>query len=271
MYRRYTQEDFVEAIPHFERAVEIDPDYGQAWAALASVYWISYRKYFAWTLIVNPNGAADFSSWLQTRQKAEDYLEQAMKHPTPLAHQVESQMSWDYRQFDKALSEAEQAMKLDSNDPEGHKAMAWALIFAGRAGEAVGAAETGLRLDPYYPAPYHSALGIAHLMMRQYTEAEAALTRALSLNPESKNLLLPLTVAFVHLDKQEKARGALKQFSDFFFIYRTPDIESYIEWWPFKREADIRFFGGGLIEAGLCCEEQLEAYIGRVRQGGTLE
>ena len=269
LYRRYTPEDFVKAIPHFKRAVEIDPDYGQAWAALASLYWISYQNSYAWTFIVNPN--RDISnSWLQTRLKAGQYLEQAMKHPTPLAHQVESYMSWDYRQFDKALNEAEKAVTLDPNNPEGHLAMAWALIFAGRAGEAVASAENGMQLDPYYPAPHLYVLGMAHLMMGKYTEAETALERGLGLNPENKNQLLPLTVAYVHLDKQEKARGTLKQFIDFFILY-APRIETYIEWWPFKREVDIRLFGDGLIQAGLCCEEQLEAYIGRVRQGGTLE
>jgi TolB-like protein/class 3 adenylate cyclase/Flp pilus assembly protein TadD len=268
-YRRYTPEDFVEAIPHFERAVELDPDYGQAWAALASVYWITYQKSFGWSMIVNPN-RNNFSSWLQTRLKAAEYLEQAMKHPTPLSHQVESQMSWDYRQFDKALNEAEQAVTLDPNDPEGHLAMAWALIYAGRAEEAIASAENGMQLDPYYPAPHLYVLGMAHLMMGKYIEAEAELNRALGLNPENKNLLLPLTVAYVHLDRQEDAKDALKQFSDFFIIY-MPKIETYMEWWPFKREVDMRFFGGGLIGAGLCCEEQLEAYINRVRQGGTLE
>jgi TolB-like protein/Flp pilus assembly protein TadD len=268
-YRRYTPEDFVEAISHFKRAVEIDPDYGQAWAALASVYWVSYQNSYAWTFIVNPN--RDISnSWLQTRLKAAEYLEQAMKHPTPLAHQVESYMSWDYRQFDKALSEAGQAVTLNPNDPQGHLAMAWALIFAGHADKAVAAAEIGMQLDPYYPAPHLYVLGMAHLMMGKYKEAEVALERAIGLIPENKNLLLPLTVAYVHLDKHEEAGEALKQFIDFFILY-APRIETYIEWWPFKREVDIRFFGGGLVEAGLCCDEQLEAYIDRVRQGGTLE
>ena len=81
---------------------------------------------------------------------------------------------------------------------------------------------------------------------------------------------MPLTVAYVHLDKQEKARGALNQFIDF-FILRAPRIETYIEWWPFKREVDVRLFGGGLVKAGLCCDDQLEAYIGILREGGTLE
>jgi hypothetical protein len=34
---------------------------------------------------------------------------------------------------------------------------------------------------------------------------------------------------------------------------------------------DVRLFGGGLIKAGICCEDQFEAYIANLRQGGTLE
>jgi hypothetical protein len=33
----------------------------------------------------------------------------------------------------------------------------------------------------------------------------------------------------------------------------------------------MRLFGGGLVKAGLCCDDQLEDYIGKLREGGTLE
>jgi TolB-like protein/class 3 adenylate cyclase/Flp pilus assembly protein TadD len=269
-YQRFTPEDFVEAIPHFERAVELDPEYGQAWAALASVYWISYRKSFAWTVIVNPN-RNNFSSFLGARQKAEQYLEQAMRSPTPLAHQIESQMSWNFRQFDKALGEAERAVELDPNDPEGHLAMAWALIFAGQAEAAIASAKAGELLDPYYPTPHLFALGTAQLMLQQFKEAEAALKRAVGLNPRNRDILAPLTVAYMHLDRQEDARATIKQYTESRTYFNVPRIETHIEWWPFRREEDMRLFGGGLVKAGLCCEDRLEAYIGRVRQGGTLE
>jgi TolB-like protein/class 3 adenylate cyclase/Flp pilus assembly protein TadD len=268
-YRRYTPEDFVKAIPHFERAVELDPNFGQAWAALASVYWISYRKSYAWTLIVNPN-RDNFVSSQGARHKAEQYLEQAKRKPTPLAHQIESQMSWNFRQFDKALNEAERAVALDPNDPDGHLAMAWALIFAGSADAAIASAENGVQLDPYFPGSYLFALGTAQLMLDRYTAAETTLKRALELSPENLEVLAPLTVAYARLGQLEEARTTLQEYTDFWILY-APRIETHMDWWPFKREADIRRFGGGLIKAGLCCEDQLEAYIGRVRQGGTLD
>ena len=268
-YRRYTPEDFVEAIPHLKRAVELDPDYGQAWATLASVYWTSYRKGLAWTLIVNPDNA-NFTSFQGARHKAEQYLEQAMRHPTPLAHQVESQIWWDYRQFDKALDEATRAVALNPNDPEGQLAMAWALIFAGRAEAAIALAKNGVQLDPYFPANHLFALGTAQLMLRRYNEAEATLERALQLTPENKDILAPLTVVYQQLGRPTKAMDTQKKYTDFRILF-APRIEEQMVWWPFKREVDMRLFGGGLVKAGLCCEERLEAYIGSVRQGGTLE
>ena len=269
LYRRYTPNDFAAAIPHFKLAVELDPDYGRAWAALASMYWISYQKSYAWTLVVNPN-RDNWVSWLQTRSLASDYLEQAMRNPTPLAHQVESQMSLDFRQFDKALGEAERSVALDPNDPEGHLAMGWALVFAGRPGEAIASAETGMRLDPNNLGPHLAVLGLSRLSQREYDAAESALRQALRLTPENKNLLLPLAVTQEYLGNRSQASASLQQFVDF-FIYYAPKIDTYLEWWPFRREADIRHFGGGLVSAGLSCEEDMIAYIDRLRQGGTLQ
>ncbi len=269
LYRRYTPEDFVEAIPHLKRAVELDPDYGRAWATLASIYWITYRKSYAWSLIVHPN-RNNFVSLLGARSKAEKYLEQAKRNPTPLAYQVESQIWWDYRQFDKALGEAEQAVALDPNDPEGHLAMAWALIFAGRAEAAIASAESAIRLDPYFPANYRFALGTAQLMLERYTAAETTLKSAFELNPGETEILAPLAVAYAQLGQKEEARAALQKYTDF-LIYWQPRVDTHMEWWPFKREVDFRLFGEGLIKAGLCCEDQLETYIISLRQGGTLE
>ena len=269
LYRRYTPEDFVKAIPHLEKAVELDPDYGQAWAALASVYWITHRKGTAWSLFVNPD-KSNSVSWNGARDKTEIYLRQAMRNPTPLAHQIESQISWDYRQFERALSEARQAVALDQNDPEGHLAMAWALIFSGRAEAAIASTETAIRLDPNFPGSHLFALGTAQLMLERYDEAQATLQRALAFIPEDLGIIVPLSIANARTGRQEEAKAALQNYKSIFLV-NSPKIENYMPWWPFMRETDIRLFGGGLIKAGLCCQDQLEVYIGKLRQGGTLE
>jgi TolB-like protein/class 3 adenylate cyclase/Flp pilus assembly protein TadD len=269
LYRRYTPGDFAEAIPHLKRAVELDPDYGQAWAALASIYWITYRKGYAWSLIVNPD-PANAVSWVGSRDKAEIHLRQAMRNPTPLAHQVESQVSWDYRQFDRALREAGQAVALNHNDPAGHLALAWALIFAGNAEAAIASAEIAMRLDPNFPGSSFFALGAAQLMLERYEEAQATLQRALAFRPNEFGIMLPLSIAYARTGQQAEARAALQTFDENLTL-NAPKIETYMPWWPFRRETDVRLFGGGLIKAGLCCEKQFEAYVENLRQGGTLE
>jgi TolB-like protein/class 3 adenylate cyclase/Flp pilus assembly protein TadD len=268
-YRRYTPEDFSKAIPHLEQAVELDPDYGSAWATLASIYWITYQRGHSWSRIVNPNWN-NMISWQGARNKAERYLKQAMRSPTPLAHQIESQFSWEYRQFDRALKEAKQAVALDQNDPAGHLALAWTLIFAGRAEVAIASTETGVRLDPNFPGSYLFALGTAQLMLERYDAAETTLKRALAFSPEDLEILAPLTIAYARTGKQEEAKATLQKYTDVWILWGKK-IETYMTWWPFKHEADIRLFGGGLIKAGLCCEESFEEYISRLRKGGTLE
>jgi adenylate cyclase len=267
-YRRFTAEDFVKAVPYFERAVALDPDYGHAYAALAATYFQSWLRGYKWTAKVNP-GDGDFLSWNGAREKSEEYLELAMQAPTPLAHRLASRMHSDYRQFDKAVVEAERAVGLDPNDPEGYLAMAWALIFTGRAEEAVGAINKGMRLDPRYPATYLYALGVAQLGQGQYEAAATALERALTRNPENKVVHAPLAAANAYLGRAEKARAALNAYIGSYDWLSK--VDGVMGWWPFRREADVRRFGGGLVKAGLCCAERLEAYIEKVRAGGTLE
>ena len=250
-------------------AVKLDPEFGQAWAALASIYWITYRKGEAWSSIVNPDPSNQVS-WNGARDKAEIHLRQAKRNPTPLAHQVESQISWDYRQFDRALSEARQAIALNQNDPAGHLAMALALVFAGDAEAAIASTETAMRLDPNFPGNSLFALGIALLMLERYDEAKATLKRAMTFIPDEYGILVPLSIAYARTGQQEEAEAALRKHHSF-SIYASPKIEHYMPWWPFRRESDNRLFGGGLIEAGLCCESQLEAHISKLRRGGTLE
>lgn len=251
--------------------MKLDPDFGRAWATLASIYWTAYRNGMAWSFIVKPNNSQNINmSWIGARDKAEIYLRKAKRNPTPLAHQIASLIWSDFRRFDEGILEAEKAVALDPNDPEGHLAMAWALIFAGHPKAAIPFAENAIRLDPYFPATYRFALGTAQLMLKHYAAAETILKAAFELNPQEMEILAPLAVAYARLGKNGEAKAALQKYTDF-WRYFAPKIEAHLVFWTFKRETDIRLFGGGLIKAGLCCDDQLEKYIGKLRKGGTLE
>jgi adenylate cyclase len=268
-YQRFSADEFAKAIPFFERAIQLDPNYGRAYAALASLYWESVRQGYPWTskVIADPS---DWRSFTISRFKAEKYLELAIRNPSPLGYRVASAMSWDYRQFDDATAQARQAMVLDPNDPDGYVALAWAMIFSGHPQEALAAVERATRLDPNNSGAYLYVLGLARLGLKQYEYALISLRRAHERSPEYLDVNVPLAVVYGHLGRKEEARVALTRYMDVWRNHATT-VDEVMSWWPLKREADVRRFGGGLVEAGLCCEELLEQYIENLRRGGTLE
>jgi len=268
-YQRFSADDFAKAIPHFERAVQLDPDYGQAYAALALVYWQSVRQGDPWTSKVSPD-EFNFVSFTTARAKAERYAELAMLNPSPLAYRVASAISWSYRQFDDAVAEAEQAVSLDPNDPDGQLALAWAMIFNGRPQDALTAVERAMRLDPRNPGAYLYILGVTRFGLDQFDDAIESLERAQARSPEFLGLNIPLAAAYAHRDRQAAAQAALQRYTD---VWRTfaLNVDGILEWWPYRREVDLRRLGEGLVDAGLCCEIYLEQYLELVRRGGTLE
>jgi TolB-like protein/class 3 adenylate cyclase len=122
-YRRDTPQDLVKAALHLENAVTLDPDYGRAHAALAAVYWESWRRGWAVSLGTSREAALD---------RAKHALQAALQVPTPLAHQVASQMLSQDGRHEEAIAEAERAIALDAGDPAGYQAMANAQKAAGR-------------------------------------------------------------------------------------------------------------------------------------------
>ncbi len=114
-------------------------------------------------------------------------------------------------------------------------------------------------------------LGMARVMLRQYIGAVTALELAQERSPEYQEIYLPLVVAYIYSGHNEKARVALKRYSDEWTSFQRSKVDGVMGWVPFKREIDIRHFAGALVKAGLCCEELLEQYVERVRLGGTLQ
>ncbi|MBI3458232.1 MAG: adenylate/guanylate cyclase domain-containing protein [Candidatus Rokubacteria bacterium] len=243
-YVRRTPEDYAKAASQFEKAIELDPGYGRAYAALAATYWESWQRGWEWTraLGVSHSGARD---------RAEEYLRNAMNNPTPLAHRLASEMRWRGRQYEEAIAEAQRAITLDPNDADSHVAMAMALIWAGRAGEAVDFVKKAMRLDPHYPPYYSHVLGLAYFGMDQFQQAATLFERALERNPEDYPPLIPLAAAYGHLGQPDKARAALDTYRTEWEWQGAPPVTLHRAWWPYKERADADRLAEGLRQAGL--------------------
>jgi adenylate cyclase len=172
---RLTPEDSAKAVDSFKKAIELDANYGRAYAALSAVYWdASLMPALAKGLGV---------SWQETRARSIQYLEKATEGP--IACSVKSQRYLWRRQHPEAISEMERALALDPNDPTSLYHMGNALTYAGRPKEAVEFLERGMRLDPHNPSRYLTGLGRAHFSMGELEEAVGEYEKAMRLNPEN--------------------------------------------------------------------------------------
>ena len=247
-YLRQTPEDFRAAIVHFEKAVELDPKYGRAYAALAASYWEVSTRY--WSVALGLSGTHD------ARFLAEQFLAKAMRDPTPLAHQVASGMLLHTQQHDEAIAEAKRAIASDPNDADGYVALANALSFTGRASEALEQVERAVRLNPHYPSYYLYQLGLAQFVMNRLAEAATSLERALALNRDdywSQRLLL---ATYGLLGRRADAAKLLETIkgnekSGRLAVFDPLTIRASTYWYPFAERTDVERFAEGLRKAGV--------------------
>lgn len=251
-YRRQRPDDFVIAIAQFERAIELDPDYARAYAALAATFWQSWKRFW--------HGSLGLPTWHVARARAEKFLVQAMASPTPLAHQVAAESFLQSGQHNAAIAEAKRAVALDPNDADSFATLAGVLGLAGRSEEALAAIELAMRLNPHFPAYYLYKLGLVRFGMGQFEEAAEALERAVTLNPEDRWSLRLLLSIYGLLGRSEDADRIYRAIVDDtkhgskneYLSYLDPlTIRASIFWHPFRDQTDKERFAQGLRLAGV--------------------
>ena len=245
-YLRATPEDYVIAVPFFEEAIRRDPDYGRAYAALASIYGDAREKGWQTHLGLTPD---------DTLEKALEYLDKTKEHPTPLGHQVASVFLSFAGQHDDAIAEAETAVALNPNNPAGYFAMAKALTYAGRPGEAIEMIRKAMRLNPHYPPDYLFHLGMSWFVMGRFDEAVKPLEQARKRVPDHRGTLTFLVATYGFQGRAEEAESAVEQLKQLainaFMDWRlsTTVLEANI--WPFKDPANLERLREGLRLGGM--------------------
>ncbi len=232
-----TRDGLVKAVGYYEKAIELDPNYSPAHAGLASTYQSSISR--AWNRELG---------WPDARSRVRKHLQMAMKNPTPYAHYAVAKSSLYQRRYDEAIAEAERAIALDPNYPDGYFMMGWILTFAGRSAEAVDYFKRTMRLDPRYPGACLYSLGLAQYFLGQYEEAATSLEKSLKLNPGYGPW--PLAITYAQLGRGQEAADILAKY----FEKRgwlLAHIENTFPYWPIKEQKDLDHWAEGLRKSGL--------------------
>jgi tetratricopeptide (TPR) repeat protein len=185
--------------------VELDANYGRAYAALAWGYHALNLR--GWAHLIKLSNADAYKKTLQ-------YLNQASKNPTVLYYQINGQIYDFVGNFETALKQYHHAIAVDPGDSLTYAHIANNLILSGRAKEALQYVRTAMRLDPHYPGIYVEVLGYAQFCLERYSEAASAFEEALKLNPDEERVYPFLAAAYAYLGRSRDAQTAVARFTE---------------------------------------------------------
>ncbi|MHB8411952.1 MAG: protein kinase domain-containing protein [Candidatus Acidiferrales bacterium] len=159
-----------EALQYFKDAIRIDPDYAPAYAGLADYYWSNQQ--------LDPR---------LSMGKAKEYAQRALKLDPDLAHAhttlgaIRFYADWDWAAAEK---EFKRAIELSPSDAEAHRVYSFYLAAMGRGDEAISEAQEAQRLDPLSIWTQITA-GNVFYFTRHYNQAIAQCRKAVELDPDS--------------------------------------------------------------------------------------
>jgi adenylate cyclase len=242
-YQRQRPESFLSAIELFEMAVRLDPNYSRAYAAISATYWQIYRR--AWHF------KTGLSNSTEALYRAEKYLAQAMKNPSPLSYQVSARILAQQGFYDEAISNGERSIALDPNDADGYAALAGSLNLAGQPREALSMMERAIRLNPHHPASYLYEIGLARFGINDFLQAADSLERAIAINPEDQLSTRLLIATLGHLGHKHDATQVIEKAEINSLGIDPISVRSITFWYPFKERSDANRLAEGLRMAGV--------------------
>jgi TolB-like protein/Tfp pilus assembly protein PilF len=237
-YWRITREDHVMAQALLEKAIAIDPNYGQAQALLAASH--MFGVHLGWAELPEVAPVAERAAASAVRLDSDDAW----------SHAALGSVYFSTRRLADALAEFETALRLNPNFCLAQGYYALALSYAGRTEESFEAAQRAIRLSPRDPslAIYYGIAGYARFMTRQYDEAIALAREAIRHRGDLTGAYRVLAVSAGMSGDAQLAETALAE------LRRTqPNIS--LAWiatqLPWRSDADREHYLEGFRRAGL--------------------
>jgi TolB-like protein len=237
-YWRVTRQDNVVAQALLEKAISIDPNYGQALGVLASSH--TFSAHMGWEDMATTVPIAERAALAAIRADSED----------PWAHHALGFVYLFTRRFDDSLAEFELALRLNPNFSLAQGFYGLALSYCGRGEEAEEVARRALRQSPRDPfsAVYCGIAAYAQFIGRHYDEAMQLSREAIRQRSDFVGAHRVLTAAASMAGQAEVATAALQELRR-----AQPNIS--LAWianqMPIKQDADREHYLEALRRAGL--------------------
>jgi adenylate cyclase len=180
----------------FERAIEHDPKFADAYAYLGWTYF--FEAVFQW----GRNTQAAMEKAQELAQKALD-----LDNGNNPALALLTELDLHQGRIERAVADGEREIALNPNSYNGYPALSDALDSDGQPEEAIRAAEKGMRLDPALHAWYAFFVGRPYLDMGRYEEAIPLLKEHVTTFPDQLWGHYCLAAAYTALGRDQEAQA----------------------------------------------------------------
>ena len=233
---RFNRGSTIEAREMYQKAIEIDPDYAHAYAALAWTHLNDFR--LGWS----DDPAASFALAFELARKAV-----SLDDSDPLGHAALSDVYLWRKEYDRSIAEIEKAIALNPNNADHYLYLGGRLTWIGDPEQALGHIEKAMRLNPNFPPIYLWNLGHAYFVAERYDEAIATLKELSDRNPDFSPSYIYLAAIYGLTGRDDEARAMALEMAR-----RTEwNLEQAEEQLPYKNPAHLDRLITGLRRAGL--------------------
>ena len=233
----FTKEGAARGREMFERAIELDPTYSQAFADLA---WTHSRDLL---LEHTRDREGSMAKLYGAAQRAV-----ALDDASSSAHHLLSTAYIWRNELDLAIAEGRRAVELNPNDADSLHALGNKLDLAGDA-EGIGMMEQAQRLNPQDPQRHMhlSLLARAYLNAQQYEISVECARKAVQRRPDYPPAYYILTIGLGHLGRSAAARSALSECERL----HSGFVDTRVDWRPYTGEQSNKHLEEGRRKAGL--------------------
>ena len=221
-FNRFTKEANVQARQMHQKAIDMDPTFGAAYALLAWTYTQEWTNGWSHDPLV-------LELAFELAKRAID-LDESL----PLGYSILGEVYLWKKQHEKAIAAQKKAISLSPNDADGIAGLGGILTWAGRPEEAIELVKKAMRLNPMYPLEYLWNLGHAYYLTRRYEEAIETFTRAIDRSPDWMPVHAYLAATYSELERMEEAHAEAAEFNR---LSPQTSIEEFKHRVPYKDQA----------------------------------
>jgi len=188
---KFIIDDHKRAIEHFERAIQIDPDYAPAYAGLS----------MAWQMLGIQGGEKSVDTKARAAAQKALELDDRLAEAYVTRGHLQLFLDWDWTGAENSIR---RALELDANNLDAHFYYSMVQLGVGRFSEAIAEIRTAEQLDPL-SHQVQATFGRILLHAGKLEEALGHVKQAIELEPRSSNVHIRLAEVYEAMGRYTEA------------------------------------------------------------------